>query len=166
MFIGHLPSAYLVYRLAAPRSLSKATFRAGMVGAVFPDIDMLWFYFVDDRGHHHHWYLTHRPAVWLGLLLLCGLLTYLSRTRHVAIGISFCIGALIHIVFDSIAGQVYWLWPLSDATVTLVVVPPTHSHYILSFLAHWIFKVEIAVTILAAIVFLHGRAAHKGIKRG
>lgn len=157
MFIGHLPSSYLLYKLAAPRNLPDSAFRAGMLGAIFPDIDMLWFYLIDDRGHHHHWYLTHRPAVWIGLIILCGLLMYATRTRHGLTGMSFCAGALTHIAFDTIAGRILWLWPLSDGTFTMVIVQPTHSHYILSFLAHWTFKVEIAVTIVAVVVFLRSR---------
>ncbi len=159
MFIGHLPSTYLAFKLAAPRSLSNAAFKAGMLGAVLPDIDMLWFYVVDNRGHHHHEYFTHRPAVWLGLLILCALLMWSTRTRHAPAGIALCAGALTHMVFDSIAGSIGWLWPLSDAAFPLVIVQPTHSHWILSFLAHWTFKVEIAVMVVAAIVYL--RSASK-----
>ena len=157
MIIGHLPGAYLVYKLGAPRGLSTAVFLAGMAGALFPDIDLLWFYFVDNRGHHHHEYLTHRPAIWLGLLIVFFVFTRLPGKRWGLLGLSFCAGAIVHVVLDSITGRIFWLWPLSDATVTLVTVLPTHSHFMLSFLAHWTFKVELVVTAIAGAVFLRSR---------
>ncbi len=162
MMIGHLPSAYLVFKAMAPRALPRIAFLAGMGGALFPDIDLLWFYFVDNRSTHHHEYLTHRPALWLGLMILFLGTAWLSGKRRglVALGIigaAFCAGALTHMVFDSIAGKIFWLWPLTDHSVTLVTVQPTHSHFILSFLAHWTFKMEIAITIVAATVFLYVR---------
>ena len=69
MFIGHLPGAYLLVRPFSER-LPAALFPAAMVGSVLPDIDLLAFYFVDNRAHHHHDYLTHRPILWAGMLLV------------------------------------------------------------------------------------------------
>ncbi|NKB49899.1 MAG: metal-dependent hydrolase [Alphaproteobacteria bacterium] len=157
MMIGHLPSAYLVYKIGAPRTLNTTVFMAGMVGALFPDIDLLWFYFVDNRAYHHHEYLTHRPAIWLGLLVAFFVFSRYFKNRLGLIGMSFCIGAITHVVFDSTVGKIFWLWPFSDYSLTLVTVQATHSHFMLSFLAHWTFKVEIAVTTVAVIVFLHSR---------
>lgn len=157
MIIGHLPSAYLVFKIGSPRGLSSAVFLVGMAGALFPDIDFLWFYFVDNRGHHHHEYLTHRPAIWLGLLIVFFVFTRLTVNRLGLLGVSFCAGALTHMAFDSIVGKIFWLWPLYDYSVTLVTVQATHSHFMLSFLAHWTFKVELAVTAIAGAVFIRSR---------
>lgn len=158
MFIGHLPGAYLVFRTAAP-NLGKLAFAAAMLGAVAPDIDMLWFYLVDDRGHHHHSYLTHRPIIWAGFLL-AGMMIGIWASRPGTFLTFFGAGGLVHMMLDSITGEVAWLWPLSDAAHPLVVVQATHSHWILSFLNHWTFKVEIAITVIALIVwFLSWRGA-------
>ncbi len=152
MFIGHLPGAYLVFRTAAP-NLGKLAFAAAMLGAVAPDIDMLWFYLVDDRGHHHHSYLTHRPIIWAGILL-AGIMIHVWASRTGTFLTFFGAGGLVHMVLDSITGEVAWLWPFSDATHPLVIVQATHSHWILSFLNHWTFKVEILITVIALIVFV------------
>lgn len=158
MFIGHLPGAYLVFRTAAP-NLGKLAFAAAMVGAVAPDIDILWFYLVDDRGHHHHSYLTHRPIIWAGFLL-AGMMIRIWALRTGTFLTFFGAGGLVHMVLDSITGEVAWLWPFSDATHPLVVVQATHSHWILSFLNHWTFKVEIVITVIALLVwFLSWRRA-------
>lgn len=151
MLIAHLPAAYLAFKAFAPRRLPRAIFWAGVVGGIAPDLDMLWFYFVDNKQHHHHDYLTHRPALWLGLLALGVLLHQLRKSRVSAMGIALSLGAILHLVLDSIAGKIAWLWPLSDTALPLVVVQPTHSHWILSFMSHWTFQVEI-VLVLAALI--------------
>ncbi len=149
MFIGHLPGAYLLTKVLAPKTLSAGVFASVMVGSVSPDLDMLWFYLVDRSTHHHH-FITHRPLIWLGVLLF-GLI--IRRPMLAGLGV----GALIHCMLDSIAGDILWLWPLSDHGFQLVEVQPTHDHWIKSFLHHWTFKVEILITIIAAIVFIRSK---------
>ncbi len=158
MFIGHLPGAYLVFRAATP-DLGKLAFAAAMIGAVAPDVDMLWFYLVDNQGHHHHSYLTHRPIIWAGFLM-AGMAIRVWALRTGTFLTFFGTGGLVHMVLDSITGEVAWLWPISDATHPLVLVQATHSHWILSFLNHWTFKVEIVITMIALLVwFLSWRRA-------
>lgn len=151
MFIGHLPGAYLALR-PFQRRLPAFAFVAGLVGGVLPDIDMLWFYLVDDRAHHHHQYLTHRPIIWamvagFGVLLQ----RILPKLGLIVAMVGF--GALVHMCLDSIAGAVSWGWPIVDTPVTLVRVEATHDHWIKSFLSHWTFKVEIGVCLLALIIW-------------
>ncbi|WP_170763981.1 metal-dependent hydrolase [Ruegeria lacuscaerulensis] len=161
MFIGHLPGAYLVFRAATP-GIGKLVFAAALFGAVAPDLDMLWFYFVDDRAHHHHAYLTHRPILWAGIVL-AGFLLGL-RWSHAGRVLSFFgAGGLVHMGLDSIVGEIAWAWPLSEFSHPLVTVEATHSNWILSFLTHWTFTVEIGVTVLAVIVWFRRQktANHK-----
>lgn len=151
MFIGHLPGAYLFFRATAP-GLTKATFAAAMIGAVAPDIDMLWFYLIDNRSHHHHEYITHRPVLWAGLLA-AGLILRWLAPRAGSILAAFGAGGLVHMALDSIVGEVAWAWPLSDFSHPLLTVPATQSHWILSFLTHWTFAVEIAISLTALIIW-------------
>lgn len=153
MIIGHLPAAYLAFKSFAPRKLARSVFIAGLIGGVAPDLDMLWFHFVDGKQHHHHDYLTHRPILWIGLLLLFLLLRTTHRHQTSAMGVAFALGALLHLSLDSIAGKIAWAWPISDHAVPLVVVQPTHSHWLLSFMTHWTFQLEVVLTLLAIFVF-------------
>ncbi|WP_377193153.1 metal-dependent hydrolase [Ruegeria meonggei] len=155
MFIGHLPGAYLFFRTAAP-GVDKLAFTAAMIGALAPDLDMLWFYLVDSRAHHHHAYLTHRPILWVGIVL-AGLMLRLRMPRAGIVLIFFGAGGVVHMALDSIVGEIAWGWPLLDASHPLVTVQATHSHWILSFLNHWTFAVEIAITVLALIVWRRRR---------
>lgn len=147
MIIGHLPAGFLAARAIG---LTGAMFAGFVIGSVVPDLDMLWFYLVDHGGHHHHGYLTHRPFLWVAVLL-GGLV--LRRWAVFAFGL----GALLHMLLDSIAGRINWGWPFFDAPMTLVIVPATQSHWLLSFIFHWTFAVELIVLALAVALFLRDR---------
>ncbi len=144
MFIGHLPGAYILTTIV-PRELPKGVFTAFLVGSVIPDVDMAWFHLVDSSVHHHH-LITHRPALW-GVLACVG---FALRWPWIA---ALAVGALVHCVLDTIAGDIMWLWPFSDRGFQAVVVPATHDHYIKSFLAHWTFKVELLICVVAALLW-------------
>ena len=76
MIIGHAPAGYLL-ACACDRSFFRdpVMFWAIVIGAVAPDLDMLWFLFVDRGAVHHHTYLTHDPTVWAVVLFLGAVLT-------------------------------------------------------------------------------------------
>ncbi|SFJ37292.1 metal-dependent hydrolase [Celeribacter neptunius] len=153
MFIGHLPAAYLAFTTSA-RRLPRPAFAAGMIASVAPDLDLFLFYFVDHRAVHHHEYISHRPIVWFALTLL-GLA--LSRSRWGLPLAAFGAGGVIHMALDTIAGSINWAWPFGTFGGPLVVVPATRGNWILSFLTHWTFLTEIAICLLAAMVFITSR---------
>ena len=62
MFIAHLPAGYLLAKVGRTKGL---LFIGILIGSWLPDLDMLWFYFVDERQNVHHHYITHRPLVWV-----------------------------------------------------------------------------------------------------
>ena len=51
-----------------------------------------------------------------------------------------------------------WLWPRSDHLYSLIEVPATQSHWIMSFILHWSFAAELAVIALALRLFLTRKA--------
>ncbi len=147
MLIAHLPAGYLAAKGAKAAGVSQTVFWGILLGSIVPDFDMLWFHFVDHGNTHHHEYLTHRPLVWAVVL---GVGLVFRQLFIVGIGV----GAIFHLMLDSIAGKVTWGWPFFDQATTLVVVQPTHDHWVKSFLTHWTFKVEIAVVAFAVFVFI------------
>lgn len=136
--------------MARLSNASKLFMIGVLIGSVAPDLDIMWFYFVDGGTIHHHEYLTHRPIFWTLLLVIVGFfrLPFLQGLG---------VGGLVHMLLDSIVGRITWAWPLSSKTFTLVEVPATQSHWILSFLTHWTFVVEIAITLCAIVVFVYSR---------
>ena len=149
MFIGHLPAAYVVARLTSHKT-TKSERLAFLIGSILPDVDMIWFYLIDNRQTHHHNYLTHKPAVWLTVLVI-GLLFRSQKLGRVAIAVG--LGGLLHMGLDSIVGQVTWLWPFSSFAHPLVTVPATQPWWVMSFVLHWTFAVEVVLTIWALILW-------------
>lgn len=158
MITGHFPSGYILGR--SLRLGSPALMGAAMLGAVFPDFDLLFFYLVDDRAIHHHRYWVHAPGFWLLVSLVVAPVLYRLSKPALALFGAFVAGNLLHTLLDSIAGGIMWFWPFSSDLISLVTVQPTHSHFVLSFMAHWTFLLEVAMWVLAAVLFW--RARHHG----
>ncbi|KIC50455.1 hypothetical protein [Tateyamaria sp. ANG-S1] len=151
MIIGHLPAGYLLAS-ALDRSFFRdpVMFWAIMAGAVVPDLDMLWFHVVDGGAVHHHTYLTHDPTLWAAILFFG-----LVLTSRLLIGVA--LGALLHMVLDTIAGPVSWGWGDFSFSGPLVIVPPTQDHWVMSFVLHWIMLIELALWGIAGVVFVMRR---------
>ena len=153
MFIGHFPAAYIIAK--ATRAKTNRGTRIGfLVGSVLPDIDILWFYLVDARQHHHHNYITHKPALWF-VVFLVGFLLRSHKLGRVAIAVG--LGGLLHMGLDSIVGQVTWAWPISAFAQPLVTVPATQSWWVMSFVLHWTFAVEIVLILFAFLMWRRAR---------
>lgn len=154
MLTAHLPSGYVVGRLM-PRN-GRGVMAAALAGSVLPDLDMIWFHFVDAGKFHHHVYWPHSPWVWAGIALV--VLPVLTWQGWLAAGLAFFAALLLHMVLDTVAGGIAWAAPFSDHLYAFVTVPPDHSHWIISFLLHWTFGLELVIWALAAVLWWRGRA--------
>ncbi len=154
MFIAHLPVGYLIGKFL-PTSFDRTAYWLMLVGSILPDLDLLLFYFRDGQAVHHHTYLTHRPLLW-GAVTLIGLL--ISR-MHVVGTAFFTLGlaGLMHMLLDTIAGAINWGWPWFNMAGPMVVVPATQNHWILSFLTHWTFAVELVICAVVYFVWRRTR---------
>jgi inner membrane protein len=159
MFIAHLPIGYLassvIYSyLKLPGGSARGVVFSGICGSIAPDLDLLYFYLIDDRQHNHHSYWTHYPSVWICLILISLIFCYSKswRTRACLIVI-FSINGFIHIVLDSIAGDIYWFAPFIYNAYSLVTVPALYELWWLNFILHWTFWVEMIITMWAILVW-------------
>lgn len=156
MFIGHLPAGYLLVRASAammqkPIIHYRRFMACGLVGSVFPDIDMFYFYGIDNRQTHHHRYFTHYPILW-GILLATSLLLFASSQyrRYIApCLLIFALMANVHLVLDTIVGDIWWLAPFVDRPFALFSVPTLYQPWWLNFIVHWSFGFELALLIYA-----------------
>ena len=155
MIAAHLPAGYLQYRAMGRRG--KAALSAALAGSMAPDLDMIWFHLVDHGTIHHHRYWPHIPAVWLGLLALAALIWRVHPAPWVRWFMVFASACLVHMVLDTLAGGIMWLWPLDQHLYVWVTVPATRSHWVLSFLLHWTFLVELAIFAVAGWLLLFKR---------
>jgi hypothetical protein len=173
MIIGHLPAGYIASRLLFGR-LQSAGLRwqpvviAGLLGAVAPDFDMLYFLFVDHGRHQHHTYLTHWPIVWGGLLLLSAAWLATGRRRGAAaLAALFSLNGFIHIMLDSVAGDIWWLAPLPGRPFSLFAVQPQYHPWWLNFLLHWTFAIELGLLAWALVLWRQAcRAPGRAMRRG
>lgn len=154
MLTAHLPSGYVLWR-SLPRV--KWGMPAALAGAVFPDLDMLWFHFVDDRAFHHHYYWVHVPLFWLAVAAV--VLPLVWRTVWRGAALVFLAAVFLHLLLDTIAGGILWGAPVSDHLFALVEVPPTQGTWVWSFVLHWTFLLEVAVWIAAMALILRRRRA-------
>ena len=145
MLTAHLPSGYIVARLV--RRPVPYLMPAALIGANFPDLDMIWFHLVAHRAVHHHMYWPHIPLIWVFIAAV--ILPALRSLGYLSTGLVFFGTVFLHLALDTIVGGILWGYPASDALLTLVVIPPTYSNWVLSFVLHWTFLLEIALWAMA-----------------
>ena len=131
MFAAHTSIGYLSTKLALKYSshqeMRNRAYFFGVLGSVFPDIDLFWFYSLGQRAVHHHNYITHKPLAWL--LIIIPVITYLlvKKSKWSIVGICFFGNVMLHIITDTIVGNIHWLWPFVKGGTTLVVVTTRHD---------------------------------------
>lgn len=146
MLIAHLPSGYIMGRFVRERwRQPPGIMIAAMTGSIIPDIDMLYFHVIDGGRIHHHAYITHWPLFWAmtGLLSL-SLVNWCSRLHLAATG-TFFAAAMLHMVLDTMASPILWLMPFDRQAFELVTVPARYKNWVLSFVLHWTFAVELLI---------------------
>ncbi|KAF0812098.1 hypothetical protein IGB42_03375 [Andreprevotia sp. IGB-42] len=166
MIIGHLPAGYVLAKLSYRKFSGQIGHYRwymfwGLFGAVAPDLDMFYFHLIDHRSTHHHRYFSHFPIFWLGLLSGALLLYANTRTRS-RLGIYavlFTVSGFIHLLLDSIVGDIWWLAPFIDRPFALATVPALYHPWWLNFLLHWSFGLELLLVAWAGYLWFKKPAA-------
>jgi inner membrane protein len=156
MITAHLPSGYILGRTAQRYGVHPWLMPAALIGAMLPDLDLLWFYLVDDRAIHHHRYWVHIPGVWLAVMIVTMLALRQWRPNWLPPARVFFVAIFLHLFLDTVAGDIAWAWPLSDRLFHLFTVPATQSHFVWSFIFHWTFSFELMIWALA--IYLYAKA--------
>ncbi|MFC3630789.1 metal-dependent hydrolase [Paracoccus angustae] len=130
----------------------------GLVASVLPDLDLIWFYLVNGRQNPHHEFVFHWPLFWVAVALILWIASMGLGLRGAMpfLGIAL-VSLLLHMVPDSVAAEIAWLMPFSDAEVNLVVVPARHDWWVHSFVLHWTFLLELTICGWAALVLAGNR---------
>ena len=153
MITAHAPSGYIFarqliarwrYMQGLPISV-RAAILIAVIGALAPDFDMLYFYLVDAGRTHHHRYFTHWPVIWLSLTGLSALAFRVSRSVRAFGALLFCSGAFLHLILDTLVGDIWWLAPFQDKPYALFTVPARFSPWWLNFFLHWSFVAELLI---------------------
>jgi hypothetical protein len=157
MITAHLPAAWCMARPF--RARARGIMAAALLGAVLPDLDLLFFYFVDGRSLHHHRYWVHVPAFWAAVAAIA--LPIARRGGWLGPALAFLGSVLLHMILDTTVGGIMWGAPLDTRLHRLVVVPASQPHWLLSFVLHWTFALEILVWIAFASILARDRFGKK-----
>ncbi len=149
MFIAHIPAGYLLTRDLKRRFKTDKYLWIGLIASALPVI---------DRSQNHHTIFTHLPIFWLTLWVIT-LFVYLfwrNRTLLIVSTIFFA-NIFLHLILDTFAAGIQWLYPWSHNIFVLVHVPSVYPFWVENFVFHWSFLVEIGIMIWALAVFLNDR---------
>lgn len=155
MIIAHLPAGYVTSKLLHARlNAREAAFKpflyAGLLGAIAPDLDKVYLYLAHDRRLHHHTLWLHFPIVWAVLLLVSLIWFHAARARiAAALAVIFSVNGLLHMVLDTVAGDIWWLAPFVDQPFSLFAVPGRYSPWWVNNMLHWTFAFELAIVAWA-----------------
>ena len=152
MIFGHLPAGYITAKLLFKTFKNRTAFYKafmfwGMLGAITPDIDLLYYYTIDDYQHPHHTYLTHLPFCWLTLLLLSFVWLRLSNnhSQNPAFAFIFALGGVIHMLLDTFTGEIFWLMPFFSTPFSFVSSDREYNSWGLNYFTHWAFVLELFI---------------------
>ena len=142
MFIAHLPAGYLLSRSLGQR-LPAAPL---LIGSICPDFDLSVVWLGLAQGNHHG-FLTHRPAVWLALVMVA----WLGKSRSV---LALAVGALLHLCLDSVTGSIDWAWPFGSYVLGLTNWQSDPSWWPWSYLVTPKFMIELTICATALSFWL------------
>jgi len=174
MFLAHMPAGYLASKLLVTQfrldsTKTKWLLCLGLLGSIFPDLDMFYFYLIDNRQHSHHSYWTHIPFYWLCLLVICYAIAAFFRSRFLIAAVTVFIGCiLLHLSLDSFAGGgIKWLYPFDNTYISIFSVPAQPNRYwVWNYFLHWTALVELTIISIATITFWKSqKPSYKSFRR-
>ncbi len=127
---------------------------AALIGSLFPDFDLLYFYLIDGRQSHHHTYWTHFPILWLVLSILTGIWVLMRKNSVAAWAFfAFAVSCFLHLVLDGFVGDIPWLAPFSMKLYSVYHVPAIYKPWWLNFILNWSFLMELVIIVVAGGCF-------------
>ena len=115
MIVGHIPAGYIaghfLQKWVSDPIQQKRIMKVSLVGSILPDVDMLYFYWV-DKSHDHHIFYSHIPACYAVLIpvfVLGRLHTSLRSIGNLAITLWFAL--MLHAVLDTVVSGILWQFP-------------------------------------------------------
>lgn len=157
MLIAHGPLGYLIayasqryWQPLVAKPQHKLVFWAAAIGGIFPDIDLLYFYFINSSVSHRqlltHSFLTYGLVLLITLLWL-RLIPYLKIT---AISLLFfTLGAISHICADMFIGMAAGLAPISNVIFGLISIPWYRDSVFIQYNLTTNFTAELVIIMVA-----------------
>jgi LexA-binding, inner membrane-associated putative hydrolase len=162
MFIGHLPAGYILTKTLQKKFDTTKYFLIGLLGSIFPDIDILYFYLIDNRQSLHHGYWIHIPYYWI-LIAAISLLVFLilKKKDYMIASVIFFSNVILHLFLDTIVGKIEWFYPITNQAYYLFDVPAVYGFWVYNFVFHWTFLIEVGLVVWAIVIFWRSRKVNK-----
>lgn len=161
MFIAHLPAGYLLTRFVLKKTnytTQRHTNYFYLLGALFsvlPDFDLFYFYFF-NASQPHHVYAPHIPLYWPLISSVVFIVAYKIKSNDLKLTAMLLLGnTLLHMLLDTLAGGIMWLYPYTSEFIRFSYIPATHNLWVMNFIMHWTFIFEIIICLTAIVIFLH-----------
>lgn len=169
MFIAHMPAGFLLSHYILRKDRDEPGYvkflLLGLVASIAPDFDLAYFYLIDNRQHPHHSYWTHIPVYWLGIYAVALLPIYkIYGKRGLQLLSMVLLCGLLHMLLDSFASGIKWLYPFDTSYYGIWRIPSVHDWWIANYLFHWTFLVELLISSAAVYVFLRDSELRNDIK--
>lgn len=156
MLIAHVPMGYIIAKKR--KAETKSLMSASILFSVLPDFDLLYYYIFDDRSRSHHLYFPHLPIAMFGSFLVLLPFVQFSPIKKLRPYVSlFYINWVVHLILDTVTGGIAWLYPLKSTLIKLIQIPAHMSHWILSFIFHYSFLIEIGIVFYAFLLWKKSR---------
>ncbi len=158
MFIGHIPAGYILTKMVQKNMRTTKYLLVGLVASILPDIDMFYFYLIDNKQNLHHSYWIHIPFYWF----IIGAVTFLAiwlinKKEYYVAAIIFFSNIFLHLLLDTIVGKIEWLYPFTDQAFYWFEVPSVYAFWVYNFIFHWTFLLEVGVIISAGYILIQDR---------
>lgn len=166
MLLAHLPAGYLLSSAMARGQDVRGIFWLGLLGSIFPDLDMLYFYLIDERAHSHRTYLTHLPVFWLCVTFAAAALCGVMQRQKLTLGCKvFLANIWLHLLLDTTMAPVYWFAPFSDTGIRFYTLELNRmfDFWAFNYLMHPFFACELIIMLAAVwLWFLRQCGGEKG----
>jgi len=158
MFIGHLPAGYILTKTLQKKLGTTKYLFFGLLGSMIADIDIFYFYLIDNRQNLHHGYWIHIPFYWMMIAIVTILLFWILKKKdYIIASIIFFSNIFLHLFLDTIVGKIEWLYPITDKGYFLFDVPAVYDFWVWNFVFHWTFLFEIGIVVWAVVLFMKER---------
>jgi inner membrane protein len=160
MFIAHLPAGYILTKYLQKGFDTGKYLLIGLIGSIFPDVDIIYFYLIDHRQNLHHGYWIHIPYYWMIIASITIFVFWIFKKREYLIAsIIFFSNIFLHLFLDTIVGKIEWLYPFTEKGYFLFDVPAVYGFWVYNFVFHWTFLIEVGLVVWA--IFLLIQEKHK-----
>lgn len=111
MILAHAPAGYIIGYLFSSYikrpALHKPIMVTSLITSIMPDLDMLYWFLIDNQQHDHHIYWSHIPFVYFALLPFIALALLRKQWRIMGAFMSLAwINFMMHAVFDTVVSGI------------------------------------------------------------